>query len=76
MAEPTKKAPAINGLINALTGGDREAQIRANMCVPPPIGCGGPATEFRTPLHEKEYRISGLCAKCQEQIFGAPIEEE
>jgi len=70
MAEPTKKAPGINALINTLTGGDREAQIKGNVCVPAPIGCGGPANEFRDAFSEKEYRMSGLCQKCQDEFFG------
>ena len=70
MAEPTQKHPAINQVINNITGGDREAQIRADVCVPPPIGCGKPATTFRDALSAREYRISGLCQACQDKIFG------
>lgn len=39
-------------------------------CVPPPIGCGQPATTFMDELSKKEYQISGLCQNCQDEIFG------
>ena len=29
-----------------------------------------PNTEFRDELSLKEYRISGLCQKCQDKTFG------
>jgi hypothetical protein len=74
MAEPTEKAPEINQLLNSLSGGDRERDIRANVCIPKPIGCGGPAVEFRDELSRREYRISGLCQRCQDSVFGG--EEE
>ena len=47
--------------------GRREA-IGTNRCVPVPIGCGGPAIDFRDATSGKEYRISGLCQKCQDII--------
>ena len=28
-----------------------------------------PATEFRDPISEKEYQISGLCKKCIDDTF-------
>lgn len=27
-------------------------------------------TEFRDPLSKREFEISGLCQKCQDEIFG------
>lgn len=33
------------------------------------VMCGGPATEFKDALSKKEYGISGLCQKCQDDIF-------
>lgn len=34
--------------------------------------CGADITEnsFRDALSKREYRISGLCQKCQDQMFG------
>ena len=67
--EPSKKSTEINAFINHMTGGDREANIRADRCIPPPIGCGGAATDFKDALSRKEFSISGLCQKCQDKIF-------
>ena len=69
--KPTEKHPAISEFINSSFGVKREESIVANLCISPPIGCGKPITEFRDQLSEQEYRISGLCQKCQDQIFGA-----
>jgi len=60
--------------ITRIFGHDRRAEIQANRCVPAPVGCGGPATEFRDALSAKEYTISGLCQKCQDSVFGADEE--
>lgn len=68
--EPTRKSFAINNLLNAFAGASREDTIRSNKCIPPPLGCGGPATEFRDSISEREYSISGFCQKCQDGIIG------
>lgn len=70
MAEPTKKAPELEQAFNEIFGFDRRESIREDRCVPAPYGCGQPATEFRDALSQREYRISGLCQKCQDEIFG------
>jgi hypothetical protein len=66
--QPSEKAPEMEALLETMTG--RTTAIRGDRCVPEPIGCGGPATEFRDALSRKEYTISGLCQKCQDDIFG------
>ncbi len=68
MAEPTKKAPELERLLEA-TGG-RTTAIKADKCLNPPMGCGMPATGFRDGRSSREYRISGWCQKCQDEIFG------
>ena len=65
----TEKNPAINAAINALTGDNREATIALELCVKPPFGCGQPIEGFTDALSEKEYRISGMCQKCQDGFF-------
>lgn len=67
MAEPTRKSPEIERFLEENFG--RTTAIHNNTCIEPPIGCGGPATEFRDMLSEKEYTISGLCQVCQDKIF-------
>jgi len=71
--KPSEKAPSIDAMLKAVFGVDRVAAIEANRCVDPPIGCGLPASEadFITDCDRAEYRISGLCPKCQSLVFGA-----
>lgn len=69
MAEPRHVSFALRELLDKLAGCDTVAQIRANKCVPPPIGCGGDAVEFRDTLSVKEYGMSGLCQTCQDKVF-------
>ncbi len=66
--EPTKKSSEMEQFLNNTFG--RTDAIVADKCVPPPMGCGQPATNFKDQLSEKEYRISGLCQNCQDSIFG------
>jgi hypothetical protein len=68
MAEPTKKSPNVELDLDRMAG--RTDAIRNDRCVRKPIGCGEPATEFRDALSEREFRISGLCQKCQDRLFG------
>ena len=50
-------------------GHDRRTTITANKCVPPPIGCGGDANDFKDELSRREFTISGLCQHCQDKVF-------
>ncbi len=67
MATPTPKSDDINSAINALTGNDRVEDIKDNRCTM----CSGDANKFTDALSEKEYRISGMCQRCQDKVFGA-----
>ena len=70
--QPSKKSPAMENFLTSLLGGvSRTETIKGNRCVPAPIGCGGPAVEFTSELSRKEYSISGLCEKCQNEFFGS-----
>lgn len=66
--EPTEKSPEIESLLEEMSG--RTTSIRTGVCIRPPIGCGKPIVGFRDPLSEHEYRISGLCQQCQDEVFG------
>jgi hypothetical protein len=68
MAKVAWKAPAVEDLLERVAG--RTSAIEEDRCVNPPIGCGGPAVEFRDELSRKEYGISGLCGPCQDTVFG------
>ena len=65
--KPTIKSPEISGLLEKMAG--RTTAIESNKCVRKPIGCGEPIKGFRDELSEREYRISGLCQNCQDEIF-------
>lgn len=66
MTQPTNKSPAINNLIKKVTGYDREKSIEIHTC----MTCNNPDMNFRTELDFREYRISGMCQKCQDETFG------
>jgi len=68
MAEPTKKAPEIEALVDATnpSGRKRVDSIKQDIC----SWCGEPATEFKDALSKKEYTISGFCQSCQDKTFG------
>jgi hypothetical protein len=68
MATPSTKNPAIEAFLDALSG--RSTAIAEDRCANMPIGCEGPAVSFRDELSRREYHISGLCQKCQDQFFG------
>ena len=61
----TDKVKEINDFLAAMSGRDRVKSIETNTC----SWCGQPANEFFDELSKKEYRISGMCQKCQDNIF-------
>jgi len=67
MAEPTKKSPEMEKLIDAFnpSGRKRVDSIRENICT----WCGKPATEFIDSISSDEYAISGMCQTCQDKTF-------
>ena len=44
--------------------------VKIGVCISPPFGCGGIAKCFRDALSVKEYKIGGMCQKCQNFVFG------
>lgn len=68
MAEPSEKSVELTNFFEAITG--RTTAIRGDVCIRKPLGCGGPAADFRDIISKKEYTISGLCQKCQDDVFG------
>ena len=67
MAVPTGKSPFLEQFLEDIAG--RSTAIKADVCIPAPLGCGGPATEFTSNLARKEYSISGFCQTCQNGLF-------
>lgn len=70
MAQASKKSFAVEAALSEMTGEHRPTTIAGNVCMSAPIGCGGPAHEFRDALSQKEYTISGMCQDCQDDFFG------
>lgn len=69
---PSIKDEEVEQFLEKLSG--RTAAIRANRCINPPLGCGKSVIgEFRDVLSLKEYKISGLCQICQDEIFDGEI---
>jgi len=65
----TNKTPAIDALLGSLFGKDRKDTIAAGECVTCD-STGNNAKSFSDDLSRKEYQISGMCRKCQDDIFG------
>ncbi len=68
MAKPTEKSQGIKNFLEETYG--RSTAIEADVCIPVPTGCGGPAVEFKDEISRREYRISGFCQACQDKVFG------
>ena len=66
----TNKAPEIEAFLSSLINSPltREETIEQGIC----SGCGSDVldTSFRDKLSFTEFTISGLCQKCQDDIFG------
>jgi len=65
MADPVERDPKIEELLGRISGKNRKETIRKNECVT----CDGDATEFTDERSEREYAITGMCQKCQDETF-------
>ena len=63
MATPTRKTEAVRKEIERMFPGTFKSIVN-DVCAE----CKGPAVEFRDVLSRKEFRISGLCQVCQDEI--------
>jgi len=68
--KPTIKSQEVERTLKEVIGADRRTSIRADRCIPKPLGCGQPVTEFKDALSRREFTISGLCQACQDKFFG------
>lgn len=66
--KPSEKSKEMTQFLELMAG--RDTSIYNKSCVNPPFGCGQLITSFRDELSKREYKISGLCQKCQDKIFG------
>jgi len=62
---PTEKSKEIEDLLTNMAGISRQEAAEKNICT----WCKNPITEFKDKLSKKEYRISGMCQKCQDDTF-------
>ncbi len=56
------------GLQRTLFGRSTSDAARTGLCVT----CSKPVGAFKTPKAEREFRISGMCQECQDDVFGTP----
>jgi len=56
----------LDGMSKAISGKTVAEHFKDATCVT----CGGAITEFRDALSIKEYKISSMCQKCQDSVFG------
>jgi len=73
MSTPSKKSPQMHEFLENLSikmfkGVSRAVSIAENVCV----CCKGDASTFTDELSIKEFSISGMCQKCQDEIFEDP----
>jgi hypothetical protein len=59
------KTPGIQAILDALAVKMTGSPVTKGKC---PV-CGGEAVEFRDALSVKENQMSGLCQKCQDEVF-------
>ena len=77
MAKATDKNESIDNYLSQTFGINRKEAIKNEVCVAEPIGCGEPVfmEDFTNEISQREYKISGLCEKCQNSFFTAEEDE-
>jgi len=68
IARPTEKDESIDSFISDTLGFDRRGAVSSNTCAT--CGCDVSLDSFKDELSLKEYHISGMCQKCQDDFFG------
>jgi len=63
---PTEKHPGLDDFYKRATGKDRVETIKSDACVM----CPETNVTFKDYLSVREYRISGMCQKCQDKVWG------
>jgi len=63
---PTEKSPGIESLLTQIAGISRQEAARTMVCA----CCKKPLGKFRDELSQREWAISGMCQKCQDEVFG------
>jgi len=72
MTKPAWKTPAMNEFLENLFTYPRLVSIEGNTC----SNCGESGVEFTDELSRREFSISGMCQKCQDNFFNHDPEDE
>jgi len=67
--KPTYKNPEIDSMLTKITGVNRGEEIVKMNCVWCKKNIPSPS-DFRNEKSLREYMISGMCQKCQDDTFG------
>tara|TARA_R110000823_G_scaffold282984_1_gene401188 strand:- start:93 stop:356 length:264 start_codon:yes stop_codon:yes gene_type:complete len=70
MVEPVERHPELEAFLEALNGISPKQAVQTGICAV----CKEEANEFTDALSVTEYAISGLCQRCQDEIFDEPTE--
>ncbi len=68
MVEPVERHPELEAFLEALNGISPKQAVQTGICAV----CKEEANEFTDALSVAEYAISGLCQRCQDEIFDEP----
>ena len=68
VVEPVERHPELEAFLEALNGISPKQAIEAGICA----ACKEEANKFTDELSVTEYAISGLCQKCQDEVFNEP----
>jgi hypothetical protein len=72
--EPSEKSSGMTSFLEATTG--RTTAIKELKCVKAPFGCGKNIEPGDMETWDRdtqiEYTISGMCKKCQDEVFSEP----
>jgi|TARA_R110000751_G_scaffold107349_1_gene203517 hypothetical protein len=68
------KSEPIEAFLLSYTGKDRRSYIMKGLCMTCP-STGNIATSFTDDVSRKEYGISAMCQKCQDDIFEVADDE-
>ncbi len=78
MAKSSEKsegmARGIDSISEAMFGRKRTTSIEGDICVA--CGAKAPPESFTDEQSKKEYTISGMCQKCQDETFGEKPDED
>lgn len=68
IVEPVERPPELEAFLEALNGISPKQAVQAGICAV----CKEEANEFTDALSVTEYAISGLCQRCQDEVFNEP----